>query len=74
MPRTPQVERHFAIAVLLAVLALAEPAAAEPPRKPFWLALAKECAVPAGESAFGLVTEALSVLGSPDTEWPTAWW
>ena len=37
--------------------------------KPFWLALARDCAVPAGESAFGLVSEAVSLLGSPDTEW-----
>jgi hypothetical protein len=37
--------------------------------KPFWLALAKDCAVPAGDSAFSLVNEALSLLGSPDTEW-----
>ncbi len=37
--------------------------------KPFWLALARDCAVPAGESAFGLVSEAVSFLGSPDTVW-----
>ena len=45
------------------------PPAAETRGKPFWLALAKDCAVPAGESAFGLVSEAMSLLGSPDTEW-----
>jgi hypothetical protein len=55
--------------VLAASWALAQPAAAEARGKPFWLALAKECTVPAGESAFGLVTEAVSLLGSPDTEW-----
>jgi hypothetical protein len=37
--------------------------------KPFWLALARECNVPASESAAGLVGEAVSLLGSPDTEW-----
>jgi hypothetical protein len=37
--------------------------------KPFWLALAKDCAVPAGESAFGLVSEAVGLLGSPDSVW-----
>jgi uncharacterized protein DUF2785 len=59
----------------LALLALAGPLSAE--RKPagrerglpFWLELAKECAVPAGESAFGLVSEAVSFLGSPDSAW-----
>ena len=49
--------------------AVAQPPAAESRGKPFWLALAKDCAVPAGESAFGLVGEAASFLGSPDTEW-----
>ena len=37
--------------------------------KPFWQALAKDCAVPRGESAFALVREAVSSLGSPDTAW-----
>jgi hypothetical protein len=58
----------------LVLLALASAAsggtpAAEERGKPFWLALAKECAVPAGESAFGLVSEAVSFLGSPDSVW-----
>lgn len=48
---------------------VAQPSVAEKRGKPFWLALAKECAIPAGESAFGLVSEATSLLGSPDTEW-----
>ncbi len=43
--------------------------AAERRGKPCWKALAAECAVPAGESAGGLVREALSLLGSPDSEW-----
>ncbi len=43
--------------------------AAERRGKPFWKALAAECAVPAGESAAGLVHEAVSLLGSPDSEW-----
>jgi hypothetical protein len=45
------------------------PLAAERRGKEFWKALAAECAVPAGESAFGLVREAVSLLGSPDSEW-----
>jgi hypothetical protein len=47
----------------------AEVPAAEARGKPFWLALARDCAVPEGESAFGLVSEAVSLLGSPDPEW-----
>jgi hypothetical protein len=43
--------------------------AAERRGKPFWLALAKDCIAPASQSAFGLVSEAVSLLGSPDTEW-----
>lgn len=43
--------------------------AAESRGKPFWKALGSECAVPAGESAAGLVREAVSLLGSPDSEW-----
>jgi hypothetical protein len=35
----------------------------------FWTAFAKDCAVPPGESAFGLVRETLSFLGSPDAAW-----
>ena len=31
--------------------------------------LARDCAVPPRESAFGLVSEAVSLLGSPDTAW-----
>jgi hypothetical protein len=58
----------------LAVLGATPWAAAQPPPveargKPFWLALAKDCAVPSGESAFGLVSEAVSFLGSPGTVW-----
>jgi hypothetical protein len=44
-------------------------AAAERRGKPFWKALAAECEVPPGETAFGLVSEAVSLLGSPDSEW-----
>jgi hypothetical protein len=43
--------------------------AAESRGKPFWKALASECVVPAGESAAGLVRAAVSLLGSPDSEW-----
>lgn len=35
----------------------------------FWLALGKDCTVPAGESAAGLVREAIGLLGSPDPVW-----
>ncbi len=35
----------------------------------FWRAVAAGCAVPAGETAFGLVKEALSFLGSPQALW-----
>jgi hypothetical protein len=35
----------------------------------FWRALAEECAVPAGESAAGLVREAIGFLGSADPVW-----
>jgi len=34
-----------------------------------WLALAKGCTVPAGETAVGLVREAIGLLGSPDPVW-----
>ncbi len=64
-------------AATLVVLALstppavvtASPAAGKERGLPFWLELAKDCAVPAGESAFGLVSEATSFLGSPDSTW-----
>ena len=56
--------------VLLAVAPLEDaPLAAERRGKAFWTALAKDCAVPAGELAAGLVNEAVSLLGSPDSEW-----
>ena len=69
--------RAIAAALLLVcripVSACAEPAQAALPAEgrglPFWTALAKDCAVPAGESAAGLVSEAVSLLGSPDTRW-----
>jgi hypothetical protein len=57
------------LALLSAASVGAQRPAAGSRGKPFWLALAKECAVPAGESAFGLVSEAVSFLGSPDTVW-----
>jgi hypothetical protein len=58
----------------LAFLTAAPPGVAQPPSaerrgKVVWKALARDCAVPAGESAFGLGSEAISFLGSPDTEW-----
>lgn len=56
--------------LLLALAGLqAQPAplAAERRGKLFWKTLAAECSVPAGESAVGLVREAVSLLGSPET-------
>jgi hypothetical protein len=45
------------------------PPAAERRGQAFWLELAKACRVPAGETAFGLVSEAVGLLGSADTVW-----
>jgi hypothetical protein len=47
----------------------AEASAAEGRGKAFWLALAQDCAIPAGESAAQLVNEAVSLLGSRDSQW-----
>ena len=61
--------------IALLLLALAGLQAPEAPLgaarrgKAFWKALAADCVVPAGESAAGLVREAVSLLGSPDSEW-----
>ncbi len=61
--------------MLFAVLALRPapaPAQSSDPQvrgKPFWQALAKGCEVPAGQTAFGLMSEALDLLGSPDPGW-----
>ena len=55
--------------LLTASSALAQAPSAERRGQPFWTALAKDCAVPAGESAFGLVGEAVSLLGHPDSFW-----
>ena len=61
------------ISLLVLILAAAPldsaPLAAERRGKAFWKTLAAECAVPAGESAAGLVNEAVSLVGSPDSEW-----
>jgi len=62
------------VAALLSSLALADvPAGVDPTAagrgQPFWLTLAKDCTVPAGESAAGLVREAINLLGSPDPTW-----
>jgi hypothetical protein len=60
----------MALALLLAASsALAQAPSAEQRGQPFWTALAKDCAVPAGESASGLVGEAVSLLGHPDSFW-----
>jgi hypothetical protein len=58
---------------LLALLASSASAGGQPAGESrglaFWTALAKDCAVPQGETAFGLVTEAVSFLGSADSAW-----
>jgi hypothetical protein len=51
-----------------AVLPADEPAARRRGRD-FWKALAEDCAVPTGETAFGLVREAASLLGDRDSFW-----
>ena len=67
--QTPLLVLSGLVCLCLAVPAIAGTPAAEPRGKPFWTALAKDCVVPAGESAFALVTEAVGFLGSPDTQW-----
>ena len=62
----------IAAVLLTAALADASSQAAERRGKPFWTALSKDCAVPAGETAGGLVNEAVGLLGSPDSEWRDA--
>jgi hypothetical protein len=47
----------------------AGPLRAESRGQAFWLALAKDCVVPAGESAFALIDEVVALLGSPDPVW-----
>jgi hypothetical protein len=68
----------FLVAVCGASLAAANARAQAPPHPaasaerrglPFWTALVRGCEVPAGETAFGLVGEAASLLGSPDPRW-----
>jgi len=58
-----------ALAIPNPLVAVAPIPAAEARGKSFWLALAKGCTVPSGESAFDLVSEAIGLLGSTDTEW-----
>jgi hypothetical protein len=65
--------RPLAVSTVLVVAvpsaARAEPQTGAARGKAFWSALAKDCAVPPGETAFGLVKEAVSFLGSPDSDW-----
>jgi len=59
-----------AVPILSTAVAVGAPAAIGERRgKPFWLAVAAECTVPAGETAFGLVSEAVSFLGHADSFW-----
>lgn len=55
--------------LLVASVALAQDPSGEQRGKPFWTALAKDCTLPAGASASGLVGEAVSLLGHPDSFW-----
>ena len=52
-----------------AAAATGQPVTGQARGLPFWVALEKGCAVPAGETAAGLVREAVSFLGSPDSAW-----
>ena len=63
--------RYVALLIALAgVPAVAtERPNAEQRGQAFWLALAKDCSVPTGDSAAGLVREAIDLLGSPDPTW-----
>jgi hypothetical protein len=56
------------VASLSAASARAGPRA-ESRGRAFWTALTERCDVPSGETAFGLVSEAVTLLGSPDTRW-----
>ena len=59
-----------AVPILSTAVSVGAPAAIGERRgKPFWVALAAECSVPAGETAFGLVSEAVSFLGHADSFW-----
>jgi hypothetical protein len=61
------------LALALVLGAAGRPPAGGPPGEhrglPFWSALARTCSVPEGESAAGLVNEAVGFLGSPDSRW-----
>jgi hypothetical protein len=57
------------LAAAASVSAAPASVAAEERGKAFWKAIAAECEVPAGESAYGLVKEAVTLLGSRDSEW-----
>lgn len=63
------------LALLALILVTAPSAGADAPATGqgrglrFWTAFAKDCAVPPGETAFGLVRESLSFLGLPDVAW-----
>lgn len=71
----PTVAQRVLLAGLLSMIlagpqaSAAEASAAEGRGKAFWLALAQDCAIPAGESAAQLLHEAVSLLGSRDSQW-----
>jgi hypothetical protein len=47
----------------------ADEAGAERRGRDFWKAIAEDCVVPAGETAYGLVREAVALLGHRDSFW-----
>jgi hypothetical protein len=66
--------RLLAAAAAVAILGAADVWPADEPAarrrgRDFWKALAEDCAVPPGETAFGLVREAVSLLGDRDGFW-----
>jgi hypothetical protein len=69
LPATAPAAIAWCMLLCAAGPALSETPAAARRGQAFWLALAKDCKVPAGETGFGLVGEALDVLGSPDSSW-----
>jgi hypothetical protein len=59
----------FFVALAVVPAVATERSSAEQRGQAFWLALAKECSVPAGDSGAGLVREAIGLLDSPDPVW-----
>ncbi|MBI5066852.1 MAG: DUF2785 domain-containing protein [Deltaproteobacteria bacterium] len=75
MTRAALAFSRWTAALAAAALALsaqasaAAPATGEARGRAFWEALARDCAVPPGETTFGLAREAAGFVGSPDAFW-----